>query len=185
MICPRCQNQLPEGSVACNRCGTSFVQQEQNVQKQAAQDELTKLKKKQEFEGFFFGAGVALVAFFTFLFIHKYFIAFISFAAMALFIFCAVKVKMREKELAKLAHGNTQVSVCPKCKSPNIQMQMVHAGSVTHQGKTTVSKNINPLKPFTYANINQGNNYTTEQYKNKCHCLNCGNIFDKPEITYI
>ena len=28
MICPRCQNQLPDGSVACNKCGLSFQYQQ-------------------------------------------------------------------------------------------------------------------------------------------------------------
>lgn len=28
MICPRCQAQLPEGSVACNKCGLSFQYQQ-------------------------------------------------------------------------------------------------------------------------------------------------------------
>jgi hypothetical protein len=32
MICPRCQNQLPDGSVACNRCGFMFNYQPQPQQ---------------------------------------------------------------------------------------------------------------------------------------------------------
>ena len=60
-------------------------------------------------------------------------------------------------------------------------MNMVESGEVTVQGKTTISDNINPLRPFTHTNIRYSPIATNIHYKNKCHCLNCGFVFDKPE----
>lgn len=62
MICPNCNNQLPDNSVACNMCGMSLApQQMQQIQQTASQAEL----KKKQTEGFLvpylsIGFGVAL-----------------------------------------------------------------------------------------------------------------------------
>ena len=37
MICPRCKNQLPEGSIACNKCGLQFQYQQPQMQYQQQQ----------------------------------------------------------------------------------------------------------------------------------------------------
>lgn len=91
----------------------------------------------------------------------------------------------KRKEYENIASGKKRVNVCPRCKSDNIEMHMVVTGGYTSHGKTTLSKNINPLRPFTHTNVNEGSDYTSNSYGNKCHCLNCGNVFTFPEVHYI
>ena len=45
IICPRCQNQLPDNSVACNRCGLMFNYQPQPQLQQATPIQPTQPKK--------------------------------------------------------------------------------------------------------------------------------------------
>lgn len=206
MICPRCQNQLPDNSIACNRCGMQFQYQQQPQMQYQQQPQMqyqqpiqqpvqpqldpsqmaaqAELKKKQS-EGIILpatsiGLGVMLLMLGIYvkaaIFVGLFFIIIGSIAL-------AVRFK-RILELKKLSAGQKMVSVCPKCKSTNIQMSMVQASSVTTQGKTTVGDNINPLKPFTHTNIKHGPETTYNNYTNKCHCLACGYVFNKPEIIY-
>lgn len=61
MICPRCQNQLPDNSVACNRCGLSF-------QYQMPPQQLQPVRQKKSLKKLIIGlvcgiVGVILLAF--------------------------------------------------------------------------------------------------------------------------
>lgn len=100
-------------------------------------------------------------------------------------LFSSLGYKARRNELQQIAAGKKILNVCPRCKSDNITMQMVQTGSFTMHDKSRVSKNINPLRPFTHTNIKMGNDYSKSIYGNQCHCLNCGYVFSRPEIHYI
>lgn len=96
-----------------------------------------------------------------------------------------VNVKKRKQELSELSQGKKIINVCPKCKSQNIEMNMVQTGSITTHGISRVSNNINPLHPLTHTNVKMGDDFNKIKYENQCHCLNCGYVFAKPEIHYI
>lgn len=93
--------------------------------------------------------------------------------------------KRRKEELEHLAKGEKIVNVCPKCKSENIVMNMVQTDSYTTHGVTRISDNMNPLHLFTHTNVRKGADHTTNSYGNQCHCLNCGNVFARPEVHYV
>lgn len=188
MICPNCNNQLPDNSVACNMCGMSLAPQQmpqpnmQQIQQTASQAAAQKELKKKQTEGFLvpylsIGFGVAL----SLLALIEPIILLMGLAFIGFGVYLLWKRKRNLKELKLISEGASVIRICPKCKSPNIQMSMVQSSSMTFQGKTTISDNINPLRPFTHTNVNHGPVSTINNYSNQCHCLNCGNIFVKPE----
>lgn len=186
MICPTCNQQLPDDSKACPMCGMVFEQpsNQNTVQMQAAEKEYKKFVREDSS----FTRIVGMVVFFSltivFLFSKHFGTAFICFL-FACFIYGVHKVKKdRKNQLKNLSEGKKMINLCPKCKSPNIEMSMVNTGNINAPGKATVSNNINPLKPFTHTNINQNPGFSVNTYGNKCHCKDCGNIFDKPEVFY-
>ena len=200
MLCPNCNNPLPDGSKACPMCGMSFVAQPTaqpmfqqpatppttiQPQETASQIAAKKELKKKGSEGFMVPI---LCIFFGLIFLplakETHALAFMGLMFIGFGVYLLWKRHRRLKELKLISEGKTQVKICPKCKSPNIEMNVVQASSYTLNQKTTVSKNINPLKPFTHTNINTGNSTTINNYANQCHCLSCGNIFGKPEIIY-
>lgn len=91
----------------------------------------------------------------------------------------------KQDRLEHLAAGKKIVNVCPMCKSTNIKMKVVRTGSRTKHNVSRVSKNVNPLHPFTHTNVKRGNDYSSVSYGNQCHCKNCGHIFAYPEVHYI
>lgn len=95
------------------------------------------------------------------------------------------KKQNRKTELEHLAAGQKIINVCPKCKSENIEMHMVQTGGFTTHGTSRVANNINPLHPFTHTNVKKGTDYDFTTYGNQCHCLNCGNVFPRPEVHYV
>ena len=183
MKCPNCNQDLPDNAKACPACGTSFIndKSELNASQIAAQADL----KTKQSEGVLIPAlalGFGLI-FLLFGFVTKVAII-IGIGLMAAGIYALYVRNKRLSELKKISDGAVAISVCPQCKSQNIEMGLVNTGSTTYMGRTTISDNINPLTPFTHTNINHGNSITTNNYKNKCHCLNCGNVFNKPQIVY-
>lgn len=155
-----------------------------DIQQTAAQNELDKLRKENPIRKMII-CGVASVIFALGLLIAGIFIGFLFFAVVAVISFVQMgRYKSRMTELENIANGKQLIRLCPKCKSPNIQMSMVETGTITQQGTTTVGQNINPFKPFTHTNIKAGNTTTKNQFGNKCHCLDCGYVFDKPETMF-
>lgn len=96
-----------------------------------------------------------------------------------------VNVKKRKQELNELSQGKKIINVCPRCKSQNIEMNMVQTGSTTTHGVSRVSNNINPLHPLTHTNVRIGNDSSKITYGNQCICKDCGNVFEKSETLYM
>lgn len=195
MNCPYCNNNLPDGALACPACGASFVQQQPQIQYQQPQQEKTVSQiaaenelKKTEGSGILvpvMGIGVGAIAVLFSLIGHFNIIVFvIGIVFICLGSYSLYKRNARISSLKKISSGANASYLCPRCKSPNIQMNMVETGATTYQGTTRISENINPLHPFTHVNVRTGPTISNTTYGNKCHCLNCGNIFDKPEIIY-
>ena len=90
----------------------------------------------------------------------------------------------RNKELEKLIKGQKPEMICPFCKSTDLSSERLAAGSFQMQGKTTVGKNINPLRPFTHTDIRHGNTYTNNVYRTEYVCNNCGKRFTNPQTIW-
>ena len=183
MRCPNCNKHLSDGSKACPKCGTSFVNNASptkplSVSQVAAQNEL----KKKQYEGkllpiLCIELGIIFCA-----------LGFIDISAIILGGFLVVvgvlglyEGRKRIAFLEKISSGKSVVAVCPYCKSTNISMSIVHSGTYSSQDTTFVSRNVNPFRPFTHTNIDVGDRYTSNNYKGKCQCKSCGYVFDKPE----
>ena len=93
------------------------------------------------------------------------------------------KDKRRRLEMA--ISGKKVTNICPYCSSDKITFDKVVTGSKTYGGKTTISKNINPLRPFTYANVNHGNTTTVDTYGTLYQCMNCGKTFKFPQKIWL
>lgn len=198
MFCPSCNSQLPDGSKACPVCGTSFIQQQPttdelkepfippNRQETASQKAASKeySKIKGDFIAYILFAIFSIIAMFVMFFAEKFLYGFIAAALCITFIVLSTKAKERENHLKQISNGAKVSYLCPRCKSSNIQMQMVAANNVSFHGNTTIGENINPLRPFTHINVQQGPTITNTNYANKCHCMSCGFVFDKPEAIY-
>lgn len=193
MICPNCNNQIQDNYNLCPYCGVSFIQPQpqiqyqqpqMNIQQQAAKNELNKMKKNgSSSNGLLLGFAAIIIAVICLVF--GIFLGFIFFTIAAILMFIQnANTKKRMKDLDNISQGKTQYRLCPRCKSPNIQMNMVETGSTVQQGTTRISENINPLQPFTHVNVKTGPTISNTTYGNKCHCLACGHVFDKPEIIY-
>lgn len=189
MKCPNCNQDLPDTAKACPACGMSFITDNNTnsiikPEMIAAEKEINKIKK-EDLKGVLI-LGIILCIIFAGITIYlKNFwgtIAFIFLGCLAVW-----GIKQQNKRISVLEDiksGKKRYNLCPQCKSSNIEMNLVQTDSTTYLGRTTISDNINPLRPFTHTNINQGNISTANTYKNKCHCLDCGFVFDKPEIIY-
>ena len=70
MICPRCQNQLPDNSIACNRCGLMF--QYQMPQQQFQQIQKPKKSNKKLIIGIISGIAAVLLLLILIPFILSY-----------------------------------------------------------------------------------------------------------------
>ncbi len=109
----------------------------------------------------------------------------LSFILWLVFAGKAANKDQHKKQLQHIASGRKIVNVCPKCKSPDVEMDMVQSGGFTSHGTSRMGKNINPLHPLTHTNIRRGMDYTSFSYRNQCHCKNCGHVFSRPEVYYL
>ena len=96
----------------------------------------------------------------------------------------STKAYMRSKELEKLIAGQKPEQLCPFCKSTNIVSERLASGSFQFQGKTTIGKNINPLRPFTHTDVRHGNIYNENIYRTEYVCNSCGKRFTKPQTIW-
>lgn len=203
MICPKCKKELPDGSAFCNHCGTAINvqptpqqgQPQKTMQQIGAEAELKKLQSshwKLKYLSII-GIGVAILTIGILIYAlvptaestvtHGPIIIGIIVVIVGVISFS--NTNERINELKPLANGRRLVNVCPKCKSPRIQMHLVQTNSVTAHGTTRVANNVNPLHPFTHTNIKQGNDYTSARYGNMMICLNCGCTFTDPDRFYM
>ncbi len=205
MICPRCgkEIQLSDDSRFCSGCGLEFQRQtapivqqpiqqtaieepkEQTIQQIAAQKELVTLNKVEKNTSANGMIGLLLVVAFVCLICGAFPITILLVIIAIIMGVDKSKRKNRMDMLSHISAGQQIVNVCPKCKSPDIEMSMVQTGGFTTHGTTRVADNINPLHPFTHTNVKKGNDYTSYSYGNQCHCRNCGFVFAKPEVHYI
>lgn len=209
--CPNCNAVIQPDAKFCPMCGKEVTIQQQiqppeiqeneyhveqykdetinrniDIQTQLAQKELDKINAKNVNETRESFAVIGLLAIAILAFAVGAILPGIIFAL--LFIVYTIKVGNRinrKKELEHLAAGEKIINVCPKCKSPDIEMNMVQSGGFTTHGTTRVADNINPLHPFTHTNVKKGNDYTSYSYGNQCHCRNCGHVFARPEVHYM
>lgn len=201
MICPKCKKELPDGSAFCNHCGTAInvqptpqqSQPQKTMQQIGAEAELKKLESKP-WKLIYILTSIGGIIIITLSILPALMYAdseiimvgmIIGIALLVYGIFQFINVYERIKQLKPLANGRRLVNVCPKCKSPRIQMHLVQTNSVTAHGTTRVANNVNPLHPFTHTNIKQGNDYTSARYGNMMICLNCGCTFTEPDRFYM
>lgn len=110
---------------------------------------------------------------------------FIVFLVIGIFMYVpSTKAHYRSKELEKMIDGQKQEQLCPFCKSTDIMSERLAAGSFQFQGKTTIGKNINPLRPFTHTNVRHGNTYNENIYRTEYVCNSCGKRFTKPQTIW-
>jgi uncharacterized Zn finger protein (UPF0148 family) len=206
MICPKCKKELPDGSKFCNHCGNPInteqpKQQPQQprvqktIQQIGAETELKRLQSSHWKIKYFFvmGIGIAIliagIAIYATIPTAEYTVTYGPIiVGLIIFIVGVVlftNTNDRINELKPLANGHRIINVCPKCKSPKIQMHLVQTNTVTSHGTTRVANNVNPLHPFTHTNIKQGNDYTSAAYGNMMICLNCGCTFTDPDKFYM
>ena len=81
-------------------------------------------------------------------------------------------------EIYNLEHKN--IKYCPKCLGTNWQFLGEEiVGATPDIRKVEISRNINPLKPFTKTNVRER---VIPGYEGEKHsrflCLQCGNIFE-------
>ena len=183
MICPNCNNTIPDNSSFCNHCGfqvSNNVSQVKEPQQIIAEKQLSNINIDVPKIGIAAGAIISAISVMS-----ETTIGFvIGFIIMTVSVAILINAKDKKENLKRIANSDKLICLCPSCKSSNIQMNLVQTGSTSVHGKSFVSQNINPLKPFTHTNIRQGNTYTAAAYSNKCICLNCGYVFDKPEKFY-
>ena len=197
MICPRCgkEIQLSDDSRFCSGCGLEFQRQtsqqpieqpqEKTIQQIAAQKELTTLDKVDKNSSNNTIVIICLIASVICLLCGAFPITIILVIVAIIMGVDKSRRKNRMNMLSNISAGKQIINVCPKCKSPDIEMNMVQTGGFTMHGTSRVSNNINPLHPFTHTNVRKGNDYTAYSYGNQCHCRNCGYVFAKPEVHYV
>lgn len=183
MICPNCKNTIPDGSSFCNHCGYNLAGQDLQIkspQQISAEKQLSSINIESPKIGIAVGAVISAISV-----LSETTIGFIV-GLIVIIISAAILISTKDKSnnLQRIANSDRLICLCPSCKSSNIQMNLVQTGTTSVHGKTLVSQNINPLRPFTHTNVRQGNTYTAASYSNKCICLNCGYVFDKPEKFY-
>lgn len=197
MLCPKCNKELPDGSAFCNHCGCRIGQApaqnnnqpprqpQKSMQQIGAEAELKQLKSISWIGQaiILFIIGVALIV--GGIYFRALIVAGLGIGIIVYEIVKWIDRSERIKKLEKLASGKRIIHVCPECKSPKIQMNIVQTNSVTVHGTTRVADNVNPLHPFTHTNIRQGNEYTASAYGNMMVCLNCGCTFTEPDKFYM
>jgi ribosomal protein L37AE/L43A len=188
MICPNCNADIQDNSKFCSSCGKEiFAGQTDDIQVQLAKAELQNDEKTDETPAQVFSVVCFLGIIAVIIFKPSW-----SIIAIPILLFFGVGfahsariTKAHKEELKQIASGKKIVNVCPKCKSPDIEMSMVQTGGFTSHGTTRIADNINPLHPLTHTNVKKGNDYTSYSYGNQCHCRNCGYVFAKPEVHYM
>jgi len=205
MVCPNCNKSLPDESIACNYCGNVLNQLEvqrqtgqlmtypvaapqmpQRTPEQAgAELELAQIKQDSTVELCYIGIIGGIIFIIGSIVGNSLYGVIFGIVILIISISKLSQTKSRIVDLKKIASGRKIVSVCPMCKSPNIQIGLVETGSTATHGVSTVGQNINPLRPFTHTNVRQGNTYTTNSYGSKGVCLNCGCSFDEPERFFM
>ena len=185
MICPYCKDTIQDGAKACPLCGASFLTRERpmSIQKQAAQQELDKIKPSN------FIIGIAMIIIGFIMLLYCIFTKGSSFFAMlfSIFTICisssyCIGAKTVKDNMESILDDKKRAYICPNCKSPNIKQRFVKSSTVRGKSRTRVSKNINPGRPFTYRNYDREPSTTTNHYKTTYYCQVCGAVFDRPQV---
>lgn len=80
---------------------------------------------------------------------------------------------------------NGELLRCPKCKSDNIKIVNTKHYHEEQKVKTSYSANLNPLKPFTFANKKEKIVKPSRDFdKNYYECKSCGYRFDDNDVSY-
>lgn len=166
----------------CQVCGTSQKQYIQKMNSEKTYQPKKSLNSKQII------AIVSAVIGLLFLVIKAWPATVIFILMSIILISVDASVKNKEKRIVfekqQRELGNEKVLVCPKCKKPNIHANLVQKGTYSTGTKTTVSRNINPLRPFTHTNLNTSGGYTQNIYGSVFLCDYCGHTFEKPDEVW-
>ncbi len=201
IICSACGKEYSDKANACPNCGCptnavsenkyDFIERDIDMNREALriqelQSEYDKIHRIPMFVYSFLQlAGVILVLASVICFLGGELGGFILFLIIGLVMYVpSTKAYYRSKELEKLIDGQMQVQLCPFCKSTDIMSERLAAGSFQFQGKTTIGKNINPLRPFTHTNVRHGNTYNENIYRTEYVCNSCGKRFTKPQTIW-
>lgn len=188
MICPDCKNDIMDGAKACPYCGASFLTRNtpttpMSIQKQAAQKELNSIDTDNiKLSLFLCIVGIGMLIFSIFVKgspIHFFIIGIL------LTVICGgeyIALKEKKERLERILDDKKRKAICPYCKSPNIKQRFVKGSTTREKSRTRVSKNINPLHPFSYRNYDTKPVNTSHNYKTTYYCQTCGSVFDNPQI---
>lgn len=201
IVCPECGKEYSDKASACPNCGCptnvvsenkyDFLEKDMAMNRemmriQELQSEYDKIHRiPMTVYSLLQLVGLILVIISIFALIGGDIGYFFVFVVIGLAMFVpSTKAYERSKELEKMINGQRQEQLCPFCKSTDIRSERLAAGSFQVQGKTTVGKNINPLKPFTHTNIRHGNTYNENIYRTEYVCNSCGKRFTNPQTIW-
>lgn len=188
MICPKCKNDIMDGAKACPYCGESFLNNQPtchlSIQQQAAAQELKKNDNSKIRESLIlliigiFGMIYGIVA-------KNDFAVWVEVASIIMVCVFGgeyLNAKATKARMETILDDKKRKAICPYCKSPNIKQRFVKETTTREKSRTRVSKNINPLHPFSYRNYDTKPVNTTHNYKTTYYCQTCGSVFDNPQI---
>ena len=201
IVCSECGKEYSDKASACPNCGcpTNVVSEKKydfiekdiamNKELRRIQDLQSEYDKIHRIPMFVYSllqlAGIILVIVSIIEFIGGDLGKFIIFLIVGLVMYVpSTKAYYRSRDLEKLIDGQKPEMLCPFCKSTNLSSERLAAGSFQVQGKTTVGRNINPLRPFTHTNIRHGSTYTDNIYRTEYVCNNCGKRFTNPQTIW-
>lgn len=201
IICSECGKEYSDKANACPNCGCptnavsenkyDFIEKDMAANRemmriQELQSEYDKIHKiPMPVYSLFQLVGMLLIIASVINFFSGNLGIFILLLIVGLLLLCpSTKAYSRSKELEKMIDGQKQEQLCPFCKSTNITSERLAAGSFQFQGKTTIGKNINPLRPFTHTNVRHGNTYNENIYRTEYVCNSCGKRFTKPQTIW-
>ena len=188
MICPDCMNTIMDGAKACPYCGKSFLNnppaRHLSIQQQAAAQELKKYDNSKIRESLIlliigiFGMIYGIV-------VKNDSAVWVEVASIIMVCVYAgeyLNAKATKARMEAILDDKKRKAICPNCKSPNIKQRFVKGSTTRGKSRTRVSKNINPLHPYSYRNYDTKPVNTTHNYKTTYYCQNCGAVFDNPQI---
>lgn len=189
MICPYCSKNIQDGAKACPLCGKSFLNSPKpmtprSIQMQAAEEELNKTKESDMY-GYLFFTIVCFIGMIYGIFSKGKNTLLIEFVCIFGFCLCAKEylvMSNKRTQLKRILDDKERVHICPNCKSTDIKQRFVKDSSTRGATRTRVSKNINPLRPFTYKNYDHEPSTTQNNYKTTYYCQSCGAVFDTPQL---
>lgn len=190
MICPKCKNDIMDGAKACPYCGESFLNNQPtrhlSIQQQAAEQELKKYDKAKIRESLILMI-IGIIGMIFGIFMKSKSDTMVWLEIGSIILVCVygneyLTAKSTKARMERILDDKKRKAICPYCKSPNIKQRFVKGSTTRGKSRTRVSKNINPMHPFSYRNYDTKPVNTSHNYKTTYYCQTCGSVFDNPQI---